>query len=204
MTSGKSHANGPKDPAGSHSPSEPVFLVVGRLRRAHGVRGEIQMDVLTDFPERIQPGIVLYAGPQRQMLKVGSVRWHNQAMLIAFEEYRTPEAASELRNHWVSVTAADRPALEEDEYYHHQVLGLRVVEEDGTPLGTVTEILETGANDVYVIRPDLGSEIGVETGPGRKPALGHDLLLPATEETILKVDLEKGEMRVHVLPGLFD
>jgi 16S rRNA processing protein RimM len=101
-------------------------------------------------------------------------------MLIAFDEYRTPEAAGELRNLWVSVTADDRPALDEDEYYHHQVLGLRVVEEDGTLLGTVTEILETGANDVYVIRPDLGPEIGPETGPERKPAIGRDLLLPAT------------------------
>ena len=80
MTAGKSNASVPKDPAGSHSPSEPVFLVVGRLRRAHGVRGEIQMDVLTDFPERIQPGVVLYAGLQRQALKVRSVRWHNKAM----------------------------------------------------------------------------------------------------------------------------
>jgi 16S rRNA processing protein RimM len=176
----------PNHTAGSRPSSEPVFLAVGRLRRTHGVHGEMQMDVLTDFPERLKPGATLYAGPQHTPLRVLSVRPHDQAMLIAFEGVRTPEEAAGLRNQILYVPARDLPPLEEDEYYHHQVLGLRVVDESGLPLGKLVEILETGANDVYIIRPDIGPE----------------LLLPAIQETILKVDLQAGEMRVHLLPGL--
>jgi 16S rRNA processing protein RimM len=159
---------------------------VGRLRRAHGVRGEMQMDVLTDFPERLKPGLRLFAGEDRLPLRLRQVRWHDRAMLIAFEEIRTPEQVAGLRNQILYVSASNLPPLEEDEYYHHQVLGLRVVDEAGRALGTLVEILETGANDVYVIRPERG----------------QDILLPAIEETILAVSLETGEMRVHLLPGL--
>jgi 16S rRNA processing protein RimM len=171
-----------------------VFLAVGRLRRAHGVRGEIQMDVLTDFPERIQPGASLYAGPEHTPLKVRAVRWHSAVMLIAFAGVNTPEQAAPLRNQIVFVPAGGLPPLGEDEYYHHQILGLRVIDEGGRLLGSVSTILETGANDVYVIRPEMGA--------AGRPA--REILLPATEETILAVDLEKGELKVHLLPGLLD
>jgi 16S rRNA processing protein RimM len=176
----------PQHPTGSPSSGEPVFLAVGRLRRAHGVNGEIQMDVLTDFPERLKPGITLYAGDDHRQVKVRRVRWHGQALLIAFEEYHTPEQAAELRNQILYVSSRDLPPLEEDEYYHPQVIGLRVIDEAGRLLGRLVEILETGANDVYVIRPERG----------------QDILLPAIDETILAVDLETGEIRVHLLPGL--
>lgn len=172
--------------AGSPSSGEPVFLAVGRLRRAHGVRGEMQMEVLTDFPERLKPGLTLYAGEERRPVRVRRVRWQDRAILIAFEECQTPEQAAGLRNQILYVPASDLPPLEEDEYYHHQVLGLRVVDEAGHFLGTLAEILETGVNDVYVIRPERG----------------QDILLPAIEETILEVNLAAGEMRVHLLPGL--
>ena len=204
---------GPHNTTGSPEEGEPVFLAVGRLRRAHGVGGEIQMEALTDFPERIKPGVRVYAGPQHLPLTVRSARWHGQVLLIAFEGTHTPEAAGELRNQPVFVTAADRPPLAEDEYYHHQILGLRVIDEDQHLLGTVVEILETGANDVYVIRPEsvLSEDTlpAAEASPGRgKTRLRHlvqrDILLPATEETILEIDLAKGEMKVHLLPGLLE
>jgi 16S rRNA processing protein RimM len=86
----------------------------------------------------------------------------------------------------VYVRADDRPPLAEGEYYHHQLLGLRVVSDEGQFLGRITKILDTTANEVYVVRPDSGPEI----------------LLPAIEEVILVIDVDKGEMQVHVLPGL--
>lgn len=162
------------------------FLVVGKLRRPHGIRGEIILEVLTDFPERLHRGLVVYVGPQHQPLRLSSLRQIEGGLLIAFQGYKDREAAGELRNQLVMVRADDRPPLEEGEYYHHQIMGLRVVNEGGQFLGQVVEILETGANDVLVIRPEQGQE----------------LLLPMLESTILSVNLERGELQVHLLPGL--
>lgn len=171
---------------GSPLPGEPVFLAVGKLGRPHGVRGEMQMEVLTDFPERLKPGIILYVGPQHQPLRLKSRRWHDRMMLVAFDGYSVREEAAPLRNQLVQVRADDRPPLPEGEYYHHQLLGLRVVDESNQLLGQLVEILETGANDVYVVRDPAGAQV----------------LLPAIDEVILGVDLARGEMRVHLLPGL--
>ena len=176
----------PSGNSGSPANGEPVFLAVGKLRRPHGVHGEIIMDVLTDFPERIHPGMILYTGPQRQPLRLHGLRWHGSAMLVEFDGYETPESVGELRNQYTCVPTADRPPLPEGEYYQHQLIGLKVVSEQGETLGSVSEILSTGANDVYVVRPEIGKEI----------------LIPAVDDFVVAVDLERGELRVRLLPGL--
>ena len=165
---------------------EPVYLAVGKLRRPHGVHGEMIMDVLTDFPERLKRGVWLYAGSQHLPLQLASVRPQAKAMLVSFEDCTTPEEAGKLRSQFVYVLADDRPPLPEGEYYHHQLLGLRVVDEDDRTLGLLQEILETGANDVYVVKPD--------TGP--------DILLPAIDPVIVEINLSKNLIRVKLLPGL--
>jgi 16S rRNA processing protein RimM len=176
----------PSGDAGSPQKGEPVFLAVGKLRRPHGVNGEIIMDVLTDFPERLHRGMTLYVGLDRQPLRLRSLRWAAAALLVAFDGYNTPEQAGDLRNHFACVTTADRPPLPEGEYYHHQLIGLKVISEQGEILGNVTEILATGANDVYVVRAETGAEI----------------LIPAVDEFVRSVDLERRELRIHVTPGL--
>jgi 16S rRNA processing protein RimM len=173
-------------PAGSPPTGEPAFLVVGKLRRPHGLRGELNMEVITDFPERLQPGVVVYVGEDHRPEVVCSRRWHASRLLISFEAYHNPETAGMLRNQLVYVRTADRPRLPEGEYYHHQLIGLRVVNEDGQLLGRLVQIMDTPANDVYVVRPESGAEI----------------LLPAVDSVILGVDLAQGEIRVHLLPGL--
>jgi 16S rRNA processing protein RimM len=164
----------------------PVYLAVGQLRRPHGVRGEILMTVLTDFPERIKPKKRLFVGDQYEPLVVSSLRDHADGMLISFHGFDTPEAVGRFRNQYVFVAAADVPPLPDGEYYHHQLIGLQVLSESDEHLGTLTEILETGANDVYVVTDDTGKEI----------------LLPAIPAVILDIDVERGQMRVHLLPGL--
>jgi 16S rRNA processing protein RimM len=177
----------PTNPApGSPSPGEPVFLAVGKLRRPHGLRGELLMEVLTDFPERLQPGQQVYVGPQRQPQRIQNLRWHGRRLLIAFAGYTNPESSAELRNQLVLVRADDRPSLPEGEYYHHQLLGLLVITDTGETLGRLVEILSTGANDVYVVQPQAGPEV----------------LLPASPEVLLGIDLERGEIRAHLIPGL--
>jgi 16S rRNA processing protein RimM len=172
--------------AGSPPGGEPAFLVVGKLRAPHGVRGEILMEVITDFPERLQPGVTVLVGEEHQPQRIRSRRTHNKGLLISLEGYSTPETVGVLRNALVYVTTADRPALPKGEYYHHQLLGLRVLDDDGQELGRIIQILTSAANDIYVVRGESGSEI----------------LLPAIEEVILEIDLENGLLRAHLLPGL--
>lgn len=176
----------PEQPAGSPSGGEPAFLVVGKLGRPHGVRGEILMQVITDFPERLQPGVTVFVGQQHQPELIRSRRIHGQGLLLTFDGYTTPETVGALRNALVYVPTSDRPPLPQGEYYHHQLLGLHVVNEDGRELGRVHEILSTAAHDIYVVRGESGPEI----------------LLPAIDEVILEIDPESGLLRVHLLPGL--
>lgn len=164
----------------------PLYLAIGQLRRPHGVRGEMLMTILTDFPERIQAKKRLFVGEQHDPLVVRSLRNHAEGLLISFYGFDTPEAVGRFRNQYVFVEAAGLPPLPQGEYYHHQLIGLQVFSEDGQCLGRLTEILETGANDVYVVTDDAGGE----------------LLLPAIPEVILDVDVERSRMRVHLLPGL--
>ena len=171
---------------GSPERGEPVFLVVGRLHRPHGLKGEILMGVMTDFPERIQPKGTLYVGTQHEPLKIQSRRAHSKGLLLQFEDYDSRETVSVLTNQDVFVRADDRPPLLEGEYYQHQLIGLQVVTDEGQTLGKLVEFLETGANDVYVVKKE-----------GKK-----DTLLPAIDDVVLGIDLEAGEIRVHLLEGL--
>ena len=176
----------PTQESSSVTRHELEFLAVGKLRRPHGVQGEMLMEVMTDFPERLQKGVRVFLGDNHRDVVIRRCRSQDQGLLIAFEDYATPEAVAELRNTLVYVRADDRPPLPDGEYYYHQLLGLAVVTDQGQPLGQLHEILSTGANDVYVVRPESGPEI----------------LLPAIASVILEVDLAQRQIKVHLLPGL--
>jgi 16S rRNA processing protein RimM len=172
--------------AGSPGNGETVYLVIGKLRRPHGVHGELLMAVITDFPERIKAGIPVFVGPDHQERIIRTVRPNAGTMLVAFEGFNNLEEVGVLRNLYLYVRAEDRPPLPPGEYYHHQLIGLPVVTDEGQRLGVLAEILENAANDVYVVRPEQGPEI----------------LLPAIDSVILDIDLQQGEIRVHLLVGL--
>ena len=178
----------PDKNSGSPDDGGPEFLVVGKLRRPHGLRGDMIMTVWTDFPERLEPGFELFVGDNHKSLIIKSVRWHGQNMLIDFEGYIDREQVGVFRNQTVSVRTDDIPALEDGEYYIHELIGLRVVHnEDDVFLGTVNKIIETGAaNDVFLVVADDGKE----------------LLLPDIESVIEEIDIEKNEMRVNLIKGL--
>lgn len=172
--------------AGSPAPGEPVFLAVGKLRRPHGVKGEMLMEVLTDFPERLRPGLMLYLEPPYDTLVLRSVRPHKDGMLVTIDGCDTPEKAGEYRNRLVSVKTANRPALPEGEYYHHQVIGLRVTTDSGQDVGRAVEILSTGAHDVLVVRGETGPEI----------------LIPLVKPFLQEINLVQGEIIVSLIPGM--
>jgi 16S rRNA processing protein RimM len=175
-------------PAGSPAAGEPAFLAVGKVRRPHGVSGDVLVEIYTDFPERLRPNAIVYAGETHLPLTISRQRFHNDGTLLAFDGFSTPEQVGRFRNHVLYIKKAEAEELPEGEYYFHQLLGLSVIDETGEPLGEVTEIMETGANDVYVVTNDAGRE----------------LLLPAIAEVILSVDMDSKTMQVHLLPGLLD
>jgi 16S rRNA processing protein RimM len=172
--------------AGSPPPGEPVFLLVGKLRKPHGLQGELVMEVWTEFPERLERGRTVFVGPENKPFLVRSVRQKTNSLLVAFQDIHDSEQAGSLRNQWVFVRADQVPPLSDGEYYHHQIVGLQVISESEKNLGVVTDILETGSNDVLIVHSELG----------------QDILLPFTDEVILHVDLEGGIINVHLLPGL--
>ena len=165
---------------------EPLYLSLGFLRRPHGVHGEIIMDLHTDFPERLRQGRKLFVGDDYKPLTLESIRPHGKGVLIKFMAIDTPEAAGQFRNQWVYAKSKDLPPLPAGQHYQHELLGISVVDENGNSLGTLTEIIQTGANDVYVVRDDSGKEI----------------LLPNIPSVVLSLDFEMQIMRVHLLEGL--
>ncbi len=171
---------------GSPSFSEPVFILVATLRRPHGLKGEVLVSVETDFPERLQPGVSLLMGEEHRPLTIATRRPHAEGMLLGFKEFHSRDAIGQLRNQPLFVPVSDRPQLPEGEYYHHQLLGMRVFEEDGEYLGVLVDILNTGANDVYVVRSQGGKEI----------------LFPAIQDVVRSIDLAQKCMQVHLPPGL--
>jgi 16S rRNA processing protein RimM len=177
------NTSGSKQENGTGSPSqkgELEFLVVGKLRRPHGFKGEILMDVITDFPDRLKAGKLVYVGEKHEPLHIDHIRWNDKTMLVVFQELDA-EKSGKYRNQFVFVKAENLPTLPEGVYYYHQLLGINVNDENNILLGILDEIIETGANNVYVVKqPD-----------------GGELLLPAIESVILEVDLGKKMMRVR-------
>ena len=171
---------------GSDNPNEPGFLVVGRLMKPHGLKGELVMKVYTDFPERLTPGAMVFVGEDHISYSIFSVRGHKDSLLVGFDGVNNRNDAEPLARQWVRVPKDDRPPLPPGEYYHHEFIGLQVVTEEGHSLGEVGEILSTGANDVLVIKNETG----------------HELLVPTTDEVLVAVDLKLQVITIKVIPGL--
>jgi 16S rRNA processing protein RimM len=170
-----------RNPTGSPVTDEPVFLAIGRLRSAHGIQGEITLEPWTDFPERIKKGSHLFLGDDHQEVIVSAIRSKDRYLILSLEGYDVRESVNELRNSVVYTKTAGLPALPKGQYYHHQLIGLQVVDENGVDLGSIKEILETGANDVFVIDNH-----------------GRELLVPLIKEVVLSVDLQAGLVTVKL------
>ncbi|WP_172797844.1 ribosome maturation factor RimM [Longilinea arvoryzae] len=171
----------PSDETGSPLTGEPVFLIVGKLRRPHGLAGEVLMEVITDFPERMRSGRELFIGETHVPIHLERTRKNPPFLLLKFRDIDTPEEVGKFRNCMVYVRADSLPKLPEGEYYQHQMIGLKVLTEEGQSLGILTEVVETGANDVYIVTGEDGKEI----------------LLPAIREVILSVNLAEKTMTVR-------
>jgi len=171
-----------------------IEVVVGRVGKPHGVRGEVTVDVRSDEPERrFAPGARLRADPPRGSastlthLTVAARRWHNGVLLVTFEELPDRTAAEGARGIVVHATvdAEERPE-DPEEFYDHQLVGLRVEDLEGTLLGEVAALVHGGAQDLLTVRtPD-----------------GRDALVPFVTALVPEVDLAAGRIVVADRPGL--
>jgi 16S rRNA processing protein RimM len=159
------------------------YVAVGYIRGPHGLDGEVKVDSLSDVPDRFVIGAQFQGGDRS--LTIGSLRTHKGALLIGFKRYTRREQAEKLRGLLLEIPESDVPPLAADQYYRHQLVGLNVQDAEGAPLGMLTEVLDTGANDVYVVS-DGESE----------------LLVPAIESVVRSVDVARGVMTIDPLPGL--
>jgi 16S rRNA processing protein RimM len=157
-------------------------LIVGRIVAVHGVRGEFRMAIITNHPEHLPKIRNVFLGEEHEPFRMSRLRPHpnGKEALVKLAGIDSPEEVADRRGQLVRVALADAPPLPEGEYYHYQLLGIDVVDEAETFLGRLAEIIETGANDVYVVRGPAG-----------------EVLLPVIEGVILSVDPEGGRMVVR-------
>lgn len=176
---------GRRPPAATAAPLTSDFLVVGRVLRPHGISGEVRVALDTDHPERLSPPLTVYLGVERMPYTIERARLDRGAMLLKLEGLDSREQAGALRGLEVAIRAADATPLGPDEYYVHQIIGLQVWTVEGRRLGRVVEVLETGANDVYVVHGPTG-----------------EILIPAIRDVVLDIDLLSGRIIIRPLEGM--
>ncbi len=168
------------------------LLRVGKIVNTHGIRGEVRVISVTDEPEkRFQPGNELILDhPDLEhpiSLTVSSYRQHKQFHLLTFEGFDNINQVEAWKGGLLKVAVDEQEKRAEGEFYFYQIIGCRVVTTDGETLGEIKEILQTGANDVWVIKPKAG---------------GKDILIPYIEECVREIDLQNKTVTVQLLEGL--
>ena len=170
--------------------AQPQYLLIGEVLRPHGVRGELRIRILTDYPERISELEAIYLGTGVDApvtrYAVQQMRMNGDYGLLKLGGIDDRNAADRLRELLVMVDLDNAVPLEEGEFYLYQLIGLQVQTDAGETLGTISEVLETGANDVYIVD---------------SPRYG-EVLIPATDETIVETNIETGVVTVRLPEGL--
>ena len=166
------------------------LLQVGVITQTHGIRGEVKVFPMTDDVKRFKKGISLLLQTKKETLplEVESVKFFKQYVILKFKGYDSINDIEQFVKKELYVTRENAVKLKKDEYFIADLIGLAVFDEDEKPIGEVKDVMQTGANDVYVVAlPD-----------------GNEVLLPAIRECILQVDMENRRMHIHKMPGLFD
>jgi 16S rRNA processing protein RimM len=166
----------------------PEYLAVGRVVRPHGVRGGLKVSSNSELIYKLEPSVNIYLGAKKDPATVKTLRRHRKEFLMFIEGCTNRETAEKWRGATIYIRFASLAPLPEGEFFHWQIVGLHVITTAGEELGTIEEIMETGANDVYLVRDSTGKEI----------------LLPAIESVIQNVDLENERIVVRLIPGLIE
>ena len=163
------------------------FLKVGVISSTHGIKGEVKVFPTTDTPQRFETlkDVILDTRKQQIPLEITNVKYFKQFVIVKFKGIDNINDIEKYKGMELFVSRENAAELEDDEFYIADLIGMKVVTED-EELGTLKDIMETGANDVYIIDTDKYGE----------------LLLPAIHDCILDVDIENNIMTVHLLDGL--
>lgn len=168
------------------------YLNVGKIVNTQGLKGEVRVISQTDFPElRYKKGASLTLFQEKKepiKLTIKSHRKHKNFDIVSFENHASINDVEKYREGILKIAKEALTELSEDEFYYHEIIGLTVIDETGTEIGKIKEILSPGANDVWVIQRTKQK----------------DLLLPYIESVIKKVDLEQGTVNVEIPEGLID
>lgn len=164
-------------------------LRVGRVTATHGLKGEVKVYPTTDEPERFLELETVYLdlGTMQRALEIEHVRFFKNLVIVKFRGLDRIEDVMSFRQKDLYVDRKDAKPLGENEWYIGDIIGLRVVTDEGTELGVIRDVLQNGANDNYIVKT-----------PER------EILIPAIRQCILNVSLEEGVMTVHLLDGLLD
>lgn len=166
------------------------LLQVGIISSTHGVRGEVKVFPTTDDVNRFKKlkEIILDTGKEHITLEIQGVKFFKKFAILKFKDIDSINDIEKYKGKSLFVTRQNAIKLKKDEYFITDLIGLEVVDEENKTLGTLKEVLETGANDVYIIEMQDGRE----------------LLLPAIKQCVLQVDMDSRIMKVHILEGLMD
>lgn len=161
---------------------------IGVITEPHGVHGEVKVYPTTDDPGRVKriKEIILNDGKELHRLHPMGVKFNKQFLIIKFAEFENRDDVEKLRKKELFVTRENAVPLHKDEYYISDLEGLTIEDESGVGIGTLAEVITTGANDVYRIELNDGREV----------------LLPAIKQCILQVNIPEGIMKVHIMEGL--
>jgi 16S rRNA processing protein RimM len=165
------------------------WVAVGEIVGTFGVHGELKVSPLTDFPERFERTSTVYVGKERTPFAVEGAHLHKQQVLLRLRGVTDPETGQRLRGARIWIPADQIMPLPSDQFYLHDVIGMRVRHVNGTELGTIEDVMQTGGNDVFVVRV---------------PGSGAEVLLPAVKEFIKSVGVAERVVVVDPIPGLFD
>ncbi len=161
------------------------YLVVARIVSPQGNRGEVKAEIVTDYPDRFASTTAVYIGLEHRRYELERFRFQDGAVVLKLRGVDTMDDAAKLRGALVEVPEEEAVKLPPDSYFWHQIIGLRVFTVEGELLGKIDEILETGANDVYVVHGPKG-----------------ELLIPAIKQVVKEVKPESGTMTVELMPEL--
>jgi len=183
---------------------EPDRLIVGRVLRPHGVRGELSVEVLSDAPERFAPGAELGVGdpdgpepPETAVVR--AARLHLGRLLLSLEGVSDRDAADRLRGAWLSIPVAAARPLDPGEFWPHQLVGLAVVDRQGRPRGRVADVVPGAAHDLLAV--EITPEGSGEPQGGAPDDQVRIALVPAVA-ALVTVELEAGRVLVDAVPGL--
>lgn len=164
------------------------ILQVGVISSTHGIRGEVKVFPTTDDPGRFKKlkHVILDTGKEQKNLEITGVKFFKQFVILKFKGIDNINDIEKYKGKSLYVTRENAVRLKKDEYFIADLVDMQVFLEDGTPFGVLTDVMKTGANDVYCIQTQEHGEV----------------LIPAIGECILDVDVEGQKMTIHLMPGL--